>query len=141
MVPDDGEWGGEAPARKNNAGEDGDMDATELARGHESLQDHLHRQALTLRLSAEDSAALRFLIESLNDDGYLEDSLEELAISLAGRDDEQLEELVHRFTVALRLLHDLELNLPGAAMAGASFTVGDMVAGAPVALCEGVGTA
>jgi hypothetical protein len=84
MVPDDGEWGGDAPARKNNLGDDGEMDATELARGQESLQQHLHRQALALRLSAEDSAALRFLIESLNDDGYLEDSLEELAIGLAG---------------------------------------------------------
>ena len=34
-----------------------------------------------------------------------------------------------------------KLNLPGAAMAGASFTVGEVVPGAPVALCEGVGTA
>ena len=34
-----------------------------------------------------------------------------------------------------------KLNLPGAPMAGASFTVGDMLPGAPVALCEGVGTA
>jgi RNA polymerase sigma-54 factor len=48
-----------------------------------------------------DSAALRFLIESLNDDGYLEESLQELAIALAGPDDlEQIDELVHRFTVA-----------------------------------------
>ena len=34
-----------------------------------------------------------------------------------------------------------KLNLPGAPMAGASFTVGTLVPGAPVALCEGVGTA
>lgn len=34
-----------------------------------------------------------------------------------------------------------KLNLPGAPMAGASFTVGEVVSGAPVALCEGVGTA
>jgi RNA polymerase sigma-54 factor len=39
----------------------------------------LHHQALGLRLSEEDRAALYFLIESLNDDGYLEDSLIELA--------------------------------------------------------------
>ena len=123
MVPDDGEWGGDAPARKNNLGDDGDMDATELARGQESLQDHLHRQALSLRLSPEDSAALRFLIESLNDDGYLEDSLEELAISLAGRDDEQLDELVHRFTVALRLLHHLEPAGVGARTLGECLTL------------------
>lgn len=64
----------------------------------------MHRQALALRLGAEDSAALRFLIESLNDDGYLEDLLDELARGLAGEDDpEQLEQLVHHFTVALSL--------------------------------------
>lgn len=34
-----------------------------------------------------------------------------------------------------------KLNLPGAPMARASFAVGEVVAGAPVALCEGVGTA
>jgi RNA polymerase sigma-54 factor len=79
-------------------------DATELARSQESLTSFLHRQALALRLSEVDRAALRFLIESLNDDGYLEDSLEELAAGLAGDDLEQIEELVHRFTVALRLL-------------------------------------
>ncbi|MCC5686442.1 RNA polymerase factor sigma-54, partial [Klebsiella pneumoniae] len=69
----------------------------------------LHRQALALRLSELDMAALRFLIESLNDDGYLDESLQDLAASLAGTEDpEQLDELVHRFTVALRLLQSLE---------------------------------
>ena len=34
-----------------------------------------------------------------------------------------------------------KLNLPGASMAAASFTVGAMAPGAPIALCEGVGTA
>jgi RNA polymerase sigma-54 factor len=106
MVPDDGEWGGDAPARKNNLGDDGEMDATELARGAGVAAAHLHRQALALRLSAEDSAALRFLIESLNDDGYLEDPLEELAIGLAGRRRRAgWKNWCTDFTVALRLLH------------------------------------
>ncbi len=113
MAPDDSEWGGDAPAR-NGAREDDEADATELARSQESLQDFLHRQALTLRLSAEDQAALRFLIESLNDDGYLEDTLESLAQGLAGEDAEQVEELVHHFTVALRLLQSLEPTGVGA---------------------------
>jgi RNA polymerase sigma-54 factor len=108
-VPDDGEWGGDAPAaRRNQQGEDDDVDATELARGSESLQSWLHRQALSLRLSQEDALALRYLIESLNDDGYLEESLEDMAASLSGGDLEQHEELLHRFTVALRLLHTLD---------------------------------
>ncbi|NUN61536.1 MAG: RNA polymerase factor sigma-54 [Burkholderiaceae bacterium] len=114
MVPDDGEWGGEAPARTHNNDSDGEADASELAHGHESLTDFLHRQALALRLSEIDRAALRFLIESLNDDGYLEDPLEELATGLAGGDLEQTEELVHRFTVALRLLQSLEPTGVGA---------------------------
>ena len=109
MAPNDAEWGGDAPARTRNDVEGDEADATELARSQESLTAFLHRQALSLRLSDLDCAALRFLIESLNDDGYLEDPLEELAASLAGEGDlEQIEELVHRFTVALRLLQSLE---------------------------------
>jgi RNA polymerase sigma-54 factor len=107
MRPDDSEWGGDAPARQNNSEET--ADAIDLARSSGSLTDFLHRQALSLRLSEVDRAALRFLIESLNDDGYLTDTLPELAASLAGSDDfEQLDELVHRFTVALGLLQSLE---------------------------------
>lgn len=34
-----------------------------------------------------------------------------------------------------------KLNMPGAPMAGASFTVGDVVPGAPLYVCEGIGTA
>ena len=108
LVPDDGEWGTDAKAKANNLGDGEDVDATELARSQESLQSHLHRQALRLRLSEEDRGALRFLIESLNDDGYLEEPLEELARGLAGDDEEQVENLVHHFTVALGLLHSLE---------------------------------
>jgi RNA polymerase sigma-54 factor len=106
-TPDDGEWGGDAPARKNN-NDDSDIDASDLARAHESLQAHLHRQSLSLRLSEVDSAALHFLIESLNDDGYLEDTLNVLATSLAGEDALQVEELEQHFGVALRLLQHME---------------------------------
>lgn len=109
MVPDDSEWGGDAPPRTHNHDEGDEADATELARSQESLTDFLHRQALALRLSEVDRAALRFLVESLNEDGYLEDPLEELAAGLAGtQEPEQIEELVHHFTVALRLLQSLE---------------------------------
>ncbi len=107
---DDSEWGGDAPARKNN-NDEGDTEASDLARGHESLQDHLHRQSLSLRLSSIDRAALHFLIESLNDDGYLEDSLASLASGLVNQakgDTTQLEELEQHFAMALKLLHHME---------------------------------
>lgn len=106
---DDSEWGGDAPPRGTRNDDDGAPTAIDLAGAHESLPDFLHQQALSLRLSELDRHVLRFLIENLNDDGYLEDSLEALAVGLAGSEDvEQLEELVHRFTVALRLLQSLE---------------------------------
>ncbi|WP_326538009.1 RNA polymerase factor sigma-54 [Pseudorhodoferax sp.] len=114
VAPDDGEWGGDALPRNGAQTEEGEADATELARSQESLASFLHRQALALRLSEEDTAALRFLIESLNDDGYLEDTLDELAVGFVGDDPEAREELVHRFTVALRLLQSLEPSGVGA---------------------------
>ena len=106
-APDDSEWGGDAPARKNN-NDDEQADAIELARSQETLQQHLHRQMLSLRLSPEDRAALYFLIESLNDDGYLEDAIEALAAGLAGDDLEEFDELQHRFTTALGLLQNMD---------------------------------
>jgi RNA polymerase sigma-54 factor len=123
VVPDDNEWGGDATPRKNNANADEEVEATDLAREHESLHAHLHRQALTLRLGEEDRCALRFLIESLNDQGYLEDTLESLAESLAKDDIEQREELVHRFTVALRLLQHLDPPGVGARTLGECLTL------------------
>jgi len=110
MAADDSEWGGDAPARNGAASDDDDVSAADLARAHESLQDHLHRQALGLRLDEVGRQALYFLIESLNDDGYLEDPLEELAQSLTGADPdlEQFEELVEQFRISLKLLQSLE---------------------------------
>ena len=119
---DDPEWGGDAPAR-NGANDGDDTDATELARSQESLTTFLHRQALALRLSETDRAALRFLIESLNDDGYLEDSLLSLAQGLAGDDEEQIEELQERFQMALHLLHSLEPVGVGARHLGECLTL------------------
>ena len=104
MAPDDNEWGGDAKAHGNNLGDGDEVDAGELARTQESLQSHLHAQALASRLGEEDRVALRFLIESLNEDGYLEDSLDALATGLGPGDEEEMEQLVHHFTVALRTL-------------------------------------
>jgi len=82
MRADDSEWGGEAPARGTGASDGDDtVSAIDLAQAHISLQDHLHRQALGLRLNAEEQAALYALIESLDENGYLADPLADLAAS------------------------------------------------------------
>ena len=114
LAPDDSEWGGEALARNAQTDTDEVQQASELARSQESLVAYLQRQTLGLRLGELDRAALRFLIESLNDDGYLEDSLEALALGLTQGNETQFEELMHHFTVALGLLQSLEPTGVGA---------------------------
>ena len=47
------------------------------------LADHLHEQAMALKLSDRDRAWLRVLIESLDDDGYLRDGLDEIEDGIA----------------------------------------------------------
>jgi RNA polymerase sigma-54 factor len=108
VAADDTEWGNDAPARTNTNESSDDADASTLSAEHVSLQDFLHRQAVGLRLSDEDRAALMFLIESLNDDGYLEDGFEDLAESLGATTLEDVEELVQRFNMAVKLLHHME---------------------------------
>ncbi len=114
MSPDDSEWGGDARAHGNNLSDSEDTEVTDLAHAQESLQNHLQTQALALRLSQEDRAALSFLIDSLNDDGYLEDALATLARGLGPADEEQYEQLLQHFTVALRLLQSMEPSGVGA---------------------------
>ena len=116
-APDDAEWGVDAApsnTSSSNATSDDNADFSERSGSYESLQDHLHRQALALRLSPADSAALTVLIESLNDDGYLADDLEEIAHSLGASTLEDTEELMARFAFALKLLHNLEPTGVGA---------------------------
>jgi RNA polymerase sigma-54 factor len=116
-APDDAnydlEMGMDAGSRSASAaqgegqGESG-FDRTENNAASGTLQAHLHHQALGLRLSEEDRAALFMLIESLNDDGYLEDDFESLATSLGAETLEDVEELISRFSVALKWLQNLE---------------------------------
>jgi RNA polymerase sigma-54 factor len=129
MAPNDSEWGGDAPARNTGSSDAGEetASAADLARALVSLQDHLHDQARCLRLSEEDRAALYFLIESLNDDGYLEESLTELANAwlrlvrpgfdakeIAGELLDEREALEQRLSMALQLLQHMEPSGVGA---------------------------
>ncbi len=79
---DERDWDASAPARTPHPDDDDAASAADQQPGHLSLSAHLHQQALALRLSDEQATALYFLIESLNDDGYLEDPLEQLAAAL-----------------------------------------------------------
>ena len=86
LRPDDSEWGGEAPARGGAQDEEEGVSALDFAREHVTLQAHLHQQALSLRLNGDERTALYFLIESLDEDGYLPDPLSELAAALLAQE-------------------------------------------------------
>ena len=59
IAPNDSEWGSDAPPSKAPAGSgDGESSAQDLASAPVSLTDHLHQQALGLRLSEVEKAAL-----------------------------------------------------------------------------------
>ncbi|MFT3819434.1 MAG: RNA polymerase factor sigma-54 [Rubrivivax sp.] len=107
----------ETPSVNGSAsGDDDGLEAQDRRAAGSSLQDHLRAQVAGLRLSADDLAALNVLIESLNDDGYLDGPLQDIAERLAemlglgaGADDaEAREELAARLQMALRLLQSLE---------------------------------
>jgi RNA polymerase sigma-54 factor len=101
--------GADAGSRSASAAQaSDDFDPSQNNAAASTLQEHLHRQALSLRLSQEDRAALYMLIESLNDDGYLEDDFESLAQSLGASTLEDIEELIARFSIALKWLQNLE---------------------------------
>jgi RNA polymerase sigma-54 factor len=112
----------------SNASASGDSDDYEPVDGSDtgpSLQDHLRRQLLGMRLSPEDTAAVMVLIESLNEDGYLADPLEEIAerlgagMGIDGDDGEEArDELMDRLRCALKWLQSLEPTGVGAANLG-----------------------
>ena len=121
--PDDSEWGGDALPRGNGSQDEDTPSAADLASEHISLQAHLHQQALGLRLNDDERAALYYLIESLDDDGYLADPMAELVQALMAQEQRALgpagalshndllqrqEELTVLLNTALNWLHHME---------------------------------
>ena len=100
----------ESPSPRSGEAEGDDFEAQDRNSSNITLQEHLRNQLLGMRLSAEDMAAVMVLIESLDDDGYLADPLEEIAERLAEGEEEAdaREELLERLQTALSWLHHLE---------------------------------
>jgi RNA polymerase sigma-54 factor len=107
---------GETPGKSSNSNDSDDFDGQDRDTAWQTLQDHLREQLSGMRLSREDAAAVMVLIESLNDDGYLDDPLEEIAAQLLGPDasDEQRDELLTRLQCGLRFLQSMEPTGVGA---------------------------
>ena len=104
----------ETPATRQSNTDADEVDPQDRNSVYESLQDHLRIQLCELRLSPEDAGALTTLIDSLDEDGYLADPLEEIAQRLAGDDEELRDELLDRLQCALKWLQGLEPSGVGA---------------------------
>jgi len=98
----------EMPGPRSGSADRDDFEPQDRGGGAESLQDHLRGQLVGMRLSPQDAFAVAVLIDSLNDDGYLADPLEEIAERLAGDDEGTREELLERLHCALKWLQSLE---------------------------------
>ncbi len=109
---DDGDWPSAGIARNpRDPNDESEADAGELQAAATSLREHLIAQLALSQLSGRERLRVAFLIEALDDDGYLGQTLEELAEVLpedfAGEPDELLEDL----TIAL--MHLQSLDPPG----------------------------
>jgi len=97
---------------------DGDDDRSNQDSAGLSLQEHLLQQMAGMNFSPADRMALQVLIESLNEDGWLEDSLEEIAAGLIPGEDEDSaesrEELLEHLRIALRWLQQMDPTGVGA---------------------------
>ena len=84
--------------------EDDDSDAQDIHAGTISLRDHLIWQLGMTQLSERDRGLVRFLIEALDDDGYLSSPLEELRETLPPEYEVEPEEL----EIALRHIQSFD---------------------------------
>ncbi len=100
----------ETPSSGSSTSNDNeDFDPQERNQVSQTLQEFLRDQIPGMRLSPEDDAALHVLIGSLSEDGYLDDTLEEIVAELVSEDDmEGREELLARLQCALKWLQSME---------------------------------
>ena len=87
---------------------DDDMDSGETQAASTSLREHLGAQVAMTQLSDRERALVGFLIEALDDDGYLTQALDELVDLLVADDDEAREALLEELAIALRHLQNLD---------------------------------
>jgi len=112
---------------KTRTQNDGEIDDSDRDSPTTTLQDHLRSQLSSMRLSNADAAAVLVLIDSLDDDGYLADSLEDIAerlreggLSIAaepvvdGDDDEPADPVLTQLRCGLRFLQSMEPTGVGA---------------------------
>ena len=110
QVSDELSWGSEMPSGhgSRDPNDESDTDAGEIQAAATSLRDHLNTQLAMTQLAPRERALVAFLIEALDEDGYLAPGLEELADVLPDGIGEDREELLEELSIALRHLQNLD---------------------------------
>lgn len=101
-------WGSEMPGAGPPRDDNDDRDFQDMQAASTSLRDHLGSQLALLQLSDRDRALVGFLIEALDDDGYLAQSLEDLVDVLPAELGEDPEALLDELQIALRYLQSFD---------------------------------
>ncbi len=100
----------ETPGKSSSNADNDDFEPQDRDANPVSLQEHLREQLRGMRLSPQDAACVLVLIESLDDDGYLADTVAAIAAQLAGADAsaDEIEELTARLQCGLRWVQSME---------------------------------
>jgi RNA polymerase sigma-54 factor len=102
----------------SSSGDQDDFEPQDRATSGLTLAEHLRAQLAGMRLSPEDAAAVHVLIESLDEDGYLADTLDDIVAQLVPEPGDARDELLERLCCARRWLQNLEPAGVGAASLG-----------------------
>lgn len=115
------DWIGEMRSRQPRDANDDDGDYSELQSAEVSLREHLGAQLGLMQLDTHDRSLVSFLVEALDDDGYLEQKMEELVDVLLGSlpnnagegaegalQEGDRENLLEELNIALRRLQSLD---------------------------------
>lgn len=101
---DTASWNLDDYVRPGGASDDDDMPPLQLHESTVSLREHLSTQLRLTQASPRDRALVTFLIESLDDDGYLSASCDEILADLPA----ELEVDADELNAALALLHSFD---------------------------------
>jgi RNA polymerase sigma-54 factor len=100
-------WGSEMSSGHGSRDPDDDTDAGDIQAAATGLREHLTGQLALTQLGERERGVVAYLIEALDEDGYLTQSLDELAESIDVADTDR-EELLEELSIGLRHLQHLD---------------------------------
>jgi RNA polymerase sigma-54 factor len=101
-------WGSEMPSGHGSRDPEDDVDSGDIQAAATGLREHLGAQLAMTQLSEHERGVVAFLVEALDEDGYLTQSLDELCDSIVGDQDVDREELQEELAISLRHLQHLD---------------------------------